>query len=433
MTERQRSGVVAGTDIVDVAGVGFGPSNLAVAAAIAEFASEVPVTARFFEAQPRFGWHRGMLIEGATMQVSHLKDLVTMRNPTSPYSFLCYLQAKGRLADFINTKSFYPLRVEFHDYLEWVAESFADLVSYGSRVVAVEPVTGEQGVEFLDVVFVAADGTRQVQRARSLVIAAGSEPRLPAELPSSARVWHTSRFLPEVERIAQQDPRSFVVLGSGQSAAEAIDHLHTRFPQARVHSVHARYGFSVADDSPFANQVFNPDAVDRFYTAPDDVRQRLIDYHAGTNYSVVDADLLQSLFRQAYLERVAGNPRLNFHNVSRIREVTETPDGLRIDVESLSSNTSTIIEAEALVCATGYNRIDPAVFLDGLLPHCALDNQGRLRLDREHRVVTDESVRCGVYVQGFSEHSHGLSETLLSLSAVRAGEIGDMLVKALSG
>ena len=85
------------------------------------------------------------------------------------------------------------------------------------------------------------------------------------------------------------------------------------------------------------------------------------------------------------------------------------------------------------MCATGYTRTDPAVFLDGLLPHCPLDDQGRLRLDREHRVVTDESVRCGIYVQGFGEHSHGLSETLLSLSAVRAGEIGDMLVKALSG
>ncbi|MFI9362258.1 lysine N(6)-hydroxylase/L-ornithine N(5)-oxygenase family protein [Kitasatospora sp. NPDC053057] len=433
MGERQRSGVVAGTGIVDVAGIGFGPSNLALAAAIAETAGEAPVSARFFEAQPRFGWHRGMLIEGATMQVSYLKDLVTMRNPTSPYSFLCYLQARGRLADFINTKSFYPLRVEFHDYLEWVAESFADLVSYGSRVVSVEPVAGEQGVEFLDVVFVAADGTRQLQRARNLVIAAGIAPRLPADLPVSPRIWHTAEFLPEVDRIASQDPRSFVVLGSGQSAAEAIEHLHARFPRAQVHSVHARYGFSVADDSPFANQVFNPEAVDRFHTAPEDVRQRLIDYHASTNYSVVDADLLHSLFQQAYLEKVAGNPRLNFHNVSRVREVTETPDGLRIDVESLSSGTSTIVEAQALVCATGYTRTDPAVFLDGLLPHCRLDDQGRLRLDREHRVVTDESVHCGIYVQGFGEHSHGLSETLLSLSAVRAGEIGDMLVKALSG
>lgn len=53
------------------------------------------MTARFLEQQPRFGWHRGMLIDNATMQVSFLKDLVTLRNPTSGFSFLCYLQSRG--------------------------------------------------------------------------------------------------------------------------------------------------------------------------------------------------------------------------------------------------------------------------------------------------------------------------------------------------
>lgn len=37
-----------------------------------------------------------MLIDDATMQVSFLKDLVTLRNPASEFSFLCYLQSKGR-------------------------------------------------------------------------------------------------------------------------------------------------------------------------------------------------------------------------------------------------------------------------------------------------------------------------------------------------
>ncbi|CAM5537198.1 CocE/NonD family hydrolase [Streptomyces violaceorubidus] len=40
-----------------------------------------------------------------------VKDLVTLRNPASEYSFLCYLQSKGRLIDFINHKSLFPLRV----------------------------------------------------------------------------------------------------------------------------------------------------------------------------------------------------------------------------------------------------------------------------------------------------------------------------------
>src|SRR5689334_11511943 len=92
----------------DLVGVGFGPSNLALAIAIAEHNAELPptpgtrpVTAAFVERQRGFGWHRGMLLEDATMQVSFLKDLVTLRNPKSDFSFLCYLQSRDRLIDFI--------------------------------------------------------------------------------------------------------------------------------------------------------------------------------------------------------------------------------------------------------------------------------------------------------------------------------------------
>ena len=51
----------------DVIGVGFGPSNLAMAVAVNEHNAQVPrdaaVTAHFLERQPRFGWHRGMLLD----------------------------------------------------------------------------------------------------------------------------------------------------------------------------------------------------------------------------------------------------------------------------------------------------------------------------------------------------------------------------------
>ena len=65
---------------------------------------------------PRCSWNAsrasagtaGMLLDDATMQVSFLKDLVTMRNPTSDFSFLSYLHERGRLVDFINHKIAVP-------------------------------------------------------------------------------------------------------------------------------------------------------------------------------------------------------------------------------------------------------------------------------------------------------------------------------------
>ncbi|HEX6381786.1 MAG TPA: SidA/IucD/PvdA family monooxygenase, partial [Acidimicrobiia bacterium] len=81
----------------DVVGVGFGPANLGLAVAIEEHNAGAgrsgarPVTSMFFERQAAFGWHTGMLLENATVQVSFLKDLVTMRNPASDFSFVSYL------------------------------------------------------------------------------------------------------------------------------------------------------------------------------------------------------------------------------------------------------------------------------------------------------------------------------------------------------
>src|ERR1700712_1293824 len=93
---------------LDVVGIGFGPSNLAMAIAVSEHnavSGACGVSARFVERQAGVGWRRGMLLDDATMQVSFLKDLVTLRNPTSEFSFLKYLHSRGRLVDFINAKT----------------------------------------------------------------------------------------------------------------------------------------------------------------------------------------------------------------------------------------------------------------------------------------------------------------------------------------
>ncbi|MGW0578843.1 SidA/IucD/PvdA family monooxygenase, partial [Streptomyces sp. NPDC002920] len=145
------------SDIVhDVLGIGFGPSNLALAIAVEEHNTGLPeedrLAARFLERQPRFGWHRGMLIDDATMQVSFLKDLVTLRNPTSDFSFLCFLREQDRLIDFLNQKTLFPLRAEFHQYFEWAAERMGRMVEYGSEVTAVDPVRDDDGrVAYFDV------------------------------------------------------------------------------------------------------------------------------------------------------------------------------------------------------------------------------------------------------------------------------------------
>lgn len=414
--------------VYDVAGVGFGPSNLALAIALTEHnaSGADTVTAHFLERQNGFGWHRGMLIDNATMQVSFLKDLATMRNPTSEFSFLNYLHAKDRLVDFINHKNLFPLRIEFHDYFEWAAAKVDDLVSYGTEVLSVKPVLEGDEVVYFDVVARSGGETTEL-RARNLVLGTGLRPNLPAGITAGERIWHNSGLLHRVAELREADPRRFVVVGAGQSAAEVAALLHDEFPRAEVCAVFSRYGYSPADDSSFANRIFDPEAVDQFYAASEPVKERLMRYHGATNYSAVDLELIDELYRRVYREKVQGVERLRLLNVSRPVEVTDHGTHVRATVESLTTGERTELDADAVVYATGYLPADPTPLLGDLAGSCLRDGAGRLRVERDYRITTDAVVRGGLYLQGGTEHTHGITSSLLSNTAVRVGRFSGPL------
>lgn len=414
-------------ETLDILAVGFGPANLALAISVYEHNAAVParqrLTARFLERQPAFGWHRGMLLDDATMQVSFLKDLATLRNPNSSFTFLTYLHERSRLVDFINHKTLFPTRVEFHDYLHWAAARFADVVDYGTEVVDVRPVVERDHVRYLDVLARSA-GRRVVRRARNLVIGTGITPVLPAGVESSDRVWHSSELL---DRLAVPGPgagaRRFAVIGAGQSSAEVTAHLHQYVPASEVHAIFSRYGYSPADDSSFANRVFDPGAVDEFFAAPESVKEKFYSYHANTNYSVVDLELIEDLYRRVYREGVTGRRRLHIHHLSRVVDVVQTSEAVLLRFETMVDEHVHELEVDVVVCATGYRPMDAAVPLGRAAELCKRNGSGRFRVERDYRVTTGDNVHCGIYLQGGTEHSHGISASLLSTAAVRAGEI----------
>ncbi|MFG2207188.1 lysine N(6)-hydroxylase/L-ornithine N(5)-oxygenase family protein [Streptomyces sp. NPDC048638] len=420
---------------LDVLGVGFGPSNLALAIALRE--TPHPQSGiRFYERHPRFSWHGGMLLKDATMQVHFLKDLVTLRNPRSEFTFLTYLQNRGRLVDFINHKALYPSRVEFHDYLAWAADALTDRVSYGQEVRRIDPVAAPDGPSRLDV-RLGTPGSRDaehvVRRTRNVVLAPGLRPSLPEGVAESERIWHSSGLLGRLENLPSGAPLRFTVVGAGQSAAEVTAHLHERFPQGQVRAVFAGYGYSPADDSPFANRIFDPVAVDDFHRSSHSVREMLIDRHRNTNYSVVDNELITELYRIWYQEKVTTEERLLIDHTSCLIDVEEPSGGpLSLTFESLTTGEKRSLESDYLVYATGYRPVSPDDLLSpGLLGLCKRDITGRLRVDRDYRIQMEDGVRCGIYLQGATEHTHGLSSTLLSNTAVRAGEIADSLLRHL--
>ena len=134
--------------IHDLIGIGFGPSNIALAIALDEKRRDGRrVDAMFIEKQAGFAWHKDMMLDQAHMQISFMKDLATLRNPTSRFTFINYLHEKKRLQDFINLKTFFPSRHEFNDYLGWAASQFEDACVYGEEVFEVLPEKEGHGGE----------------------------------------------------------------------------------------------------------------------------------------------------------------------------------------------------------------------------------------------------------------------------------------------
>ena len=67
---------------LDLAGIGVGPFNLSLAA-LADGLPELRWA--HFESRPAFSWHPGLMIDGATLQVPFLADLVSLADPASPW------------------------------------------------------------------------------------------------------------------------------------------------------------------------------------------------------------------------------------------------------------------------------------------------------------------------------------------------------------
>ncbi|WP_194906491.1 lysine N(6)-hydroxylase/L-ornithine N(5)-oxygenase family protein [Catenulispora rubra] len=420
-------------DIHDVVGVGFGPSNLSLAIALEEQRTEAPesrISSLFLERQAAFGWHRNMLLPSTTMQISFLKDLATFRNPTSSFSFIAFLHASGRLLQFVNNQDFFPTRKEFHQYLDWAQARVAHRVSYGSEVRSIRlapDAAPERPVLELEVADTAGRGSRTVL-ARNVVISTGLVPSMPEGVSRDERVWHSSEFLEKYRTMDPRELRRVAVAGAGQSAAEIVRFLYDELPHAQVHAIVPAYGYPISDDSPFANQVFNPEAVDDYYFGSDRTRDTFWRYHRNTNYSVVDEDVIKGLYQRWYDDEIQGVKRLEFINLTRVAGVKRVGTETRVSLQEGPGAEIRDLNVDALVCATGYAAMNPSGLLGELDRLCLRDESGRYRMERDYRIATAPELRCGIYLQGGTEHSHGLASSLLSNIALRSGEIIDSIV-----
>jgi L-ornithine N5-monooxygenase len=250
----------ASDELHDLICVGFGPASLAIAVALHD-AIENGHLARaprvlFIEKQSRFAWHAGMLLPGAKMQISFLKDLATLRDPRSYFTFLNFVHQQGRLIDFINLDTFLPARAEYEDYLRWAAEHFGDVVQYDQEAQSVSPVatsTGESVSQFVVKSQDASSGDVSTFRARNVIMAIGGQADIPKFLPQRhAHIIHSSQYAHLVPKLLHQRDAAYrvAVIGAGQSAAEIFNNIQTLYPNSKTYLVMRTEFLKPSDDSP---------------------------------------------------------------------------------------------------------------------------------------------------------------------------------------
>jgi len=450
-------------EVLDLICVGFGPASLAIAIALSEYPINKRPNALFLERQSSFAWHAGMQLPGAKMQISFLKDLATPRNPRSRYTFVNYLHEKGRFHDFVNLSTFTPSRLEFEDYLRWCAGHIESegRVGYGMEVVDVVPQHARSGIvnSFIVRARDVKNGKMVERVARHVVIAVGGKGNLPKELPQThAKVIHSSQYSMRVASALPESTAKYhiAVIGNGQSAAEIFNDLPSRYPNSNVTLIIKGSALRPSDDSPFVNEVFNPDRVDNIFRQNAEVRGEGIRSDRATNYGVVRIDLLDHLFEKLYFQQLKtpnkADWKFQIRNNRRVIATEEEADGkLRLRLEKLVDDGTNEIGGEqisydAVFVATGYLRNAHEAMLKqtrSLLPKAFQAEGSSMPVGRDYRVGFDQSkvsANAGVWLQGCNESTHGvsfviligslllmtwgkLSDTLLSILAIRGGEL----------
>lgn len=413
--------------IHDVIGIGFGPSNIALAITLEEKKQEgYDVDSFFIEKQPSFAWHANMMLNNTHMQISFLKDLATMRNPSSHFTFINYLHQKQRLQDFINLKTFFPSRHEFNDYLAWAAAHFNDRCAYGEEVFEVLPERHKDEVNLLRIRSRDSRNVVHERLARNLIVSVGGTPNIPEcfrPLKDESRIFHSNNYLREIALHASA--KKIAVVGAGQSGAEIFMDLHDRPGTPQVDLIMRARAIKPSDDSPFVNEIFNTDFTDFVFSRSDQERGSLLNEYWHTNYAAPDLVLIEQIFNVFYQQRVTGDARHRFLRRHEVTDAVALPDGIQLTLRNLNANCEHVAIYDAVVLATGYSRDHHKSLLKPLSPY--LDS---FTVDRQYRLQSRPNFRPAIFLQGACESSHGLSDTLLSVTAVRTDEIGHALLHA---
>ncbi len=397
------------TDSYDFIAVGLGPFNLGLAA-LAEPIDDL--NGLVLDENPGFDWHPGMMLEGTHLQTPFLSDLVTLADPTSPYSFLNYIKKQGRIYSFYIRENVFLQRREYNQYCQWVSKRLNN-IRFNTRV---ERVTHGNNVYTLTT-RCTQTGKAQTFRARRLVLGTGPRPYLPACCQSLAGpALHSSDYLHRKAELQAQP--SITVLGSGQSAAEIFRDLLQDIDRFgyQLSWITRSPRFFPLEYSKLTLEMTSPEYVDYFHALPDETREALLCQQKHL-YKGINTDLINDIHDLLYVKRLQADVRTRLLTNCRLTDAHQesTEGGFRLSFHHTEQNRSFSHRCDGLVLATGF-RYQPPAFLEGIRHRIRWDDKGRFEVRRNYSIDTQG---CEIFVQNAELHSHGFVTPDLGMACYR--------------
>ncbi|MFB8269330.1 lysine N(6)-hydroxylase/L-ornithine N(5)-oxygenase family protein [Streptomyces sp. NPDC055955] len=391
-------------DPLDFIGIGLGPFNLGLAALTEPIAE---LNGVFLESKPDFEWHSGMFLEGAHLQTPFMSDLVTLADPTSPYSFLNYLKESGRLYSFYIRENFYPLRTEYNDYCRWAAAKLTS-IRFGTTVTQ---VSYDEAAE----VYVVSTEGGETYRAPRLVLGTGTPPHIPEPCRGlGGDAIHNSRYLHHKRELQQKD--SITLVGSGQSAAEIYYDLLSEIDVHgyRLNWVTRSPRFFPLEYTKLTLEMTSPEYVDYFHALPEETRYRLENRQKNL-FKGIDGDLINEIFDLLYQKNLAGPVPTRLLTNSALRSASHENGTYTLGLRQEEQGKDFELRTDGLILATGYTYETPA-FLEPVRDRLNWDSRGRFDLARNYSVDTTGR---GVFVQNAGVHTHSITSPDLGMGAYR--------------
>ncbi|MCZ4608337.1 lysine N(6)-hydroxylase/L-ornithine N(5)-oxygenase family protein [Streptomyces sp. Lzd4kr] len=388
----------------DFVGIGLGPFNLGLAC-LTEPIDELDGV--FLESKPDFEWHAGMFLDGAHLQTPFMSDLVTLADPTSPYSFLNYLKEKGRLYSFYIRENFYPLRVEYDDYCRWAAGKLSS-IRFGTTVTEVT-------YQDEDAVYVVRTAAGDVYRARHLVLGTGTPPYIPESCRElGGDFLHNSRYLQHKAELQKKE--SITLVGSGQSAAEIYYDL---LSEIDVHGYRLNWitrspRFFPLEYTKLTLEMTSPEYVDYYRELPEATRYRLTAEQKGL-FKGIDGDLINEIFDLLYQKNLGGPVPTRLLTNSSLNDARYENGTYTLSFRQEEQGKDFELDSQGLVLATGYKYAEPE-FLTPVKDRLVYDSRGNFDVARNYAV--DVTGR-GVFLQNAGVHTHSITSPDLGMGPYR--------------